>query len=97
MIEFSEIARTETDAALTVQEGKADVAFGLASVAASFRLRFVQIIEERFDLLVDRKAWFDEPWQKFWRFCESERFLARAGELEGYDVSGLGTVHANGP
>ena len=40
---------------------------------------------------------FEAPWQSFWRFCESDRFLARANELEGYDVSALGAVHANGP
>ncbi len=93
----TETVRTETDAALAVQEGKADVTFGLASVAASYRLRFVPLLEERFDLLVDRKAWFDAPWQTFWDFCQTDRFCDRAKELTGYDVSGLGTVHFNGP
>ncbi len=92
----TEPARTEVDAALAVLEGKADVAFGLASVAATHRLRFVPIMRERFDLLLDRKAWFEPPLQTFWRFCADKAFQARAAELEGYDVSGLGTVQFNG-
>ena len=92
----TEPARTESDAALALMEGKGDVAFGLASVAATHRLRFVPILEERFDLLVDRKAWFEPALQTFWRFCAGEAFQVRAAELDGYDVSGQGTVHFNG-
>jgi molybdate-binding protein len=85
-------ARTEADAALAVLEGKADAAFGLASFAAQYRLPFVPLIEEQFDLLVDRRAWFLPPMQKFIEFCQSEAFRTRAGELAGYDVSGFGRV-----
>lgn len=93
---LTEPARTELDAALALLEGKADVAFGLASVAATHRLRFVPILEERFDLLVDRRAWFEPAMQRFWQFCADRAFRARAGELSGYDVSAQGTVHFNG-
>jgi molybdate-binding protein len=34
-----------------VQEGKADCCFGLASIAAQFKLGFVPLARERFDLL----------------------------------------------
>ncbi|MCP5081039.1 MAG: helix-turn-helix transcriptional regulator [Alphaproteobacteria bacterium] len=95
-IEQAEPARTELDAALAVLEGKADVAFGLASVAAIHRLRFVPVMEERFDLLVDRKAWFDPALQTFWQFCRSGALHVRAAELEGYDVSGQGVILFNG-
>jgi excisionase family DNA binding protein len=90
-------ARSETDAALAVLEGKADAAFGLAALAAQYRLGFLPIVEERFDLLVDRRAWFEPPMQRFLAFCRSARLPARAGELEGYDVAGFGRVHFNGP
>ena len=90
------IAGTENEAALAVLEDKADVAFGLQSVAAQHRLAFVPVIEERFDLLIDRKAWFDPPLQRFMTFCRSGEFAARAGEQRGYDFSGMGTVHFNG-
>jgi excisionase family DNA binding protein len=90
-------ARTEADAALAVLEGKADAAFGLASFAAQYRLPFVPLIEERFDLLVDRRAWFEPPMQLFLAFCRSEAFPARARELAGYDISVFGAVQFNGP
>ena len=93
---LTEPARTELDAALALLEGKADVAFGLASVAATHRLQFVPVLEERFDLLVDRRAWFEPALQSFWQFCASKPFRARASELSGYDISNQGTVHFNG-
>jgi len=91
-LEITEPARTEADAALAVLENKAEATFGLASLAAQYRLPFVPLIEERFDLLVDRRAWFLPPMQAFLDFCRSEAFRARAEELAGYDISELGKV-----
>lgn len=89
-------ARTENDAALMVLEDKADAAFGLAAIAAQYRLPFVPIIEERFDLLIDRHAWFEPALQRFWALCHSNQLTARAKDLAGYDVSNFGYVHFNG-
>lgn len=85
-------ARTEADAALAVLENKAEAAFGLASLAAQYRQPFIPLIEERFDLLVDRRAWFLPPMQTFLDFCRSEAFRARAAELAGYDISDFAKV-----
>lgn len=90
-------ARTEDDVARMVHEGKADAAFGLASLANQFGLAFVPVITERFDLLVWRQAWFDPPFQKFQKFTESKEFTHRAAEMAGYDITNLGCVHFNGP
>ena len=89
--------RTEADAALSVLEGKAEAAFGLEAYAVQYRLPFVPIIRERYDLLVDRRSWFEPPMQAFLRFCETDAFRARAADLAGYDVDGFGRVHFNGP
>lgn len=96
-IELTPPSRTETDVALDVLEGKADAAFGLQAIAAQHRLGFVPVIEERYDLLVDRRAWFESPMQTFLDFCRTDRFRARAAELEGYETANLGTVHFNVP
>lgn len=93
---WAEQAGTESDVAIAILEGKADVALGLRSMAQQLRLGFVPLLRERFDLLVDRAAWFDAPLQRLWRFCQSEAFRVKARELGGYDVTGLGTVHFNG-
>ncbi len=91
------VLRSETDAALAVLEDKADVSFGLQPLAEQYRLAFVPVIEERYDLLVDRRAWFEPPIQALMRFCAGPEFRGRAAELSGYDVRDLGRVHFNGP
>jgi excisionase family DNA binding protein len=95
-IRFIDPARTETDAALAVLEGKADAALGLLGVAHDYRLSFVPVMRERFDLLVERRAWFEPPMQRFLRFCNSPAFVQKAGELRGYDINTFGQVRFNG-
>ncbi len=95
-VDLGLMVRTETDAAVSVLEGKADVAFGLEALAAQYKLAFVPIVEERFDLLVDRRSWFEPPMQALLEFTRSHTFLARAVEHAGYDLSALGKVHFNG-
>ncbi|WP_350334561.1 helix-turn-helix transcriptional regulator [Coralliovum pocilloporae] len=90
------IAHTEFDAALALREGQVDVTFGLKSVANQLGLAFVPIVEERFDLLISRRHWFEEPFQTFWSYCQSDLFKARADSLTGYDLSDFGRVHWNG-
>ena len=87
---------SEQDVVQTVAAGRADAGFALASLAAGFKLPFVPLGEERFDLLVDRRAWFEPPFRKLLAFCGSAAFGEKAAELGGYDVSGFGTVHFNG-
>ena len=89
-------ARSEADAALAVLDDKADAAFGLRCLARQYQLGFVPLVRERFDLLVDRRAWFEPPLQRLADFCRSAVFATKAAELPGYDVAGLGRVHFNG-
>jgi putative molybdopterin biosynthesis protein len=95
-VTFTRAARTETDAALAVQEGQADAAFGLQSVAQQYRLEFIPVIVERFDLLVWRSEWFEEPFQTFMGFCRTGDFAEKVSSMNGYDASHLGRVHFNG-
>ncbi len=90
------VLRSESDAALAVHEGKADVSFGLQTLAEQYKLAFVSVLEERYDLLVDRRAWFEPPMQALMHFCAGAAFRQRATELVGYDVTDLGRVHFNG-
>lgn len=89
-------ALSEADAVLLVQEDKAEAAFGLSALAAQYRLDFIALAQERFDLLIDRRSYFEPPLQALFAFTRTERFQAKAGDLAGYDVAGLGTVHFNG-
>jgi excisionase family DNA binding protein len=96
-VEWTDLARTESEAALAVLEDKADAALGLRAVAAQLRLGFVPVVRERFDILVDRAAWFEPPLQTLSGFFRSGAFRERARSMPGYDVSGLGKVRFNGP
>lgn len=87
---------SEQDLALALREGKADAGYGLRALARSFGLGFVSLTQERFDLAVWRRAWFDPPLQKLMSYLRSDACAARAKELGGYDLSGLGAVHHNG-
>ncbi|MCB1342737.1 MAG: helix-turn-helix transcriptional regulator [Pseudooceanicola sp.] len=89
-------ARTEEELAIALHDGKAEVGFGLGALSGLYGLGFVPLVEERFDLAIWRRAWFDPPMQKLMRFLASPACAARAAELGGYDLSGLGTVHHNG-
>lgn len=89
-------ARTEEELAIALHDGKAEVGFGLGALSGLFGLRFVPLTEERFDLAVWRRAWFEPPMQKLLTFLQSKDFSERAAELGGYDLSGLGTIHHNG-
>ncbi len=90
------VERSEMDLAMAIAAGKADVGLGIEASARQFQLEFKELIEERFDLLIWRKAYFDPAFQKLIRFCAGDAFKTRARELGGYDISGLGTVHFNG-
>jgi excisionase family DNA binding protein len=84
--------RTETEAAAEVAAGRADAALGLETAARQYGLRFVPLIEEEFDLVLWRKAYFQPPLQALWAFCRTPRFTAKVAELGGYDIAGLGEV-----
>ncbi len=86
------IARTESDAAAAVAAGEADAALGIEAMARQFRLPFLSLVEERFDLLVDRRAYFTEPVQTLFAFARTGSFRRKATAMGGYRLAGLGTV-----
>lgn len=90
-------ARGETDLALRVSEGKADAGLAVASAAHAFKLDFLSLHRERFDLLVRRRDYFEDPVQKLLAFARTDAFEARAADMAGYDTSALGKVVYNGP
>lgn len=90
-------ARTEADVAAAVAASKADAGVAIEAVARQYRLGFVPLVEERYDLVIWRRSVFEPPIQKLLALTRSAEFRERADSLGGYDVSGAGTVHYNGP
>ena len=66
-------------------------------MARQFRLGFVPLFRERYDLALWRRDYFEPPLQKLLGFGRTPAFAQRAGELGGYEIAGLGRVHYNGP
>ncbi len=89
------IAHTHADAATMVATGAADAAFGVASAARSAGLDFLPLHEERYDLVMRRRTYFEPPVQSLLAFARTAALAEKAAALGGYDVGGLGTVRAN--
>jgi excisionase family DNA binding protein len=83
---------SETDIAVAVREGKADVGLAIEAVARENGLDFVSLQWERFDLVVRHAEYFEQPLQRLLSFARADAFRNRAASLGGYDVSNVGTI-----
>lgn len=88
-------ARNESDAALAVADGVADAALGIAAVARQYRLDFVPLHRERYDLLLNRRDYFEPPLQALLNFARTPAFADKARSLGGYGIADLGRVVYN--
>ena len=95
-LRYAPAAQSEADAVLAVAEREADAAFGLEACARPYGLSYVPLVEERFDLLIECRAFFEAPMQRLMAFCRSPEFRDHAGVRAGYDASGCGEVVWNG-
>ncbi|MGE5503584.1 MAG: substrate-binding domain-containing protein [Actinomycetota bacterium] len=86
---------SETDLAGLVADGLADCGIGIEAAARRFRLGFVPLAVERFDIAVRRRDYFDPPIQTLLAFTRTAAFARRAAELGGYDIAGVGRVSYN--
>ncbi|HJU19967.1 MAG TPA: helix-turn-helix transcriptional regulator [Stellaceae bacterium] len=86
---------TETDLAAAVLDGKADCGFAIRAAAQRFRLDFIPLHRERFDLAMRRRDYFEPALQALLAFAASGAFRQYAAELGGYDVARTGRVVYN--
>ncbi len=89
--------RSETELALAVRDGKADAGFGIAAVARQCRVDFVPLHRERYDIVIRRWEYFEPPFQRLLTFTRASRFVEKAAEFGGYDITGVGRVTYNSP
>lgn len=88
-------ARSETDVGMAISEAKADAGLGIRAVAQQLGLNFIPLKKERYDLLIRRRDFFEGPMAQLIAFAQTDAFKARAEQMDGYDISGFGTVHFN--
>lgn len=91
----TEIAYSENDAVTLILSELADLTLGLKSEAVKYNLSFIPLVTERFDLVINRKFWFEKPFQDLLEFCKTENFKIIASKLEGYNIHNLGKIHFN--
>jgi len=84
---------TETDAVMSVYEGESDFTFGLKSEAIKLNLDFVELEKERFDIIIDRRSFFEENFQILMKYCSSEQFKKLLVKFDGYDMTDFGKFH----
>jgi len=90
-------ALNESDVAQAVASGAADAGLAIEAVARQYRLGFMPLASERFDIALMRHDYFEQAMQKLWAFARTPRFRDHAAELGGYDVSANGDVRFNAP
>lgn len=88
-------AVSETDVAREVHAGQVDAGVGIEAAAHEAGLAFVPLAEERFDLLLARRTYFEPPFQSLLTLTRTDRFAERARTLGGYDIGTTGTVRYN--
>ena len=86
------LAWTESEAAAAVAAGEADAAVGIEAMARQYKLPFRPLIEERFDLLVDRRAYFTEPVRALLDFAAGDAMREKADAMGGYRLEDSGAV-----
>jgi putative molybdopterin biosynthesis protein len=89
------IALTDSDLAQRIRDEEADAGLGCASAAHAAGLAFVPLAEERFDLLLRRRDYFEPPMQTLFEFARTSAFAKRAEAMRGYDITKLGSVTYN--
>lgn len=88
-------ALSDSDLAAAVATGRADCGIAIEAVARSHGLGFIPLQEERFDLALRRRDYFESPVQSLLEFARGAAFVDMAGSLGGYDVGTTGRVTYN--
>ena len=88
-------ALAETDVAAAVRDGKADAGVAIEAAARAHGLDFIPLAQERLDLVLRRRDYFEPGVQALVAFARSPEMRERAATLGGYDVSGTGRVVFN--
>jgi excisionase family DNA binding protein len=80
------------DVGLEVLSGRADVGPGIRAVAGMLDLDFIPLRWERFDLLMDKKRFFEKGVQLFLGLLHEADFRESAKESSGYDLRMCGKM-----
>lgn len=83
---------THYAAAMHVLQGNADVTVGIEPVARMLGLRFIPLVEERFDLVFRWTANNRDRLQRLYNMMQSEKRKKALEEIPGYSMAMMGEV-----
>jgi len=78
--------------ASAVAEGNVDAGLGILSAAKTFRLDFIPVAKERYDIIIPKEYYSSLKVQKLLTIIRSEKFKKKILSLGGYDLSQIGKV-----
>lgn len=81
---------THTGVAHAVEQGEANVGLGIRAAASAYRLDFVPLTRERYDLVFTEPAWNSPAAHALAAIIRSPRFEEAVEALGGYDTSETG-------
>jgi len=83
---------THSEVAQAVAEGETDVGLGLETAAAAFRLDFVFLVQEPYDLVAPAESLARGPLRLLADWLATETAQHRLGGLVGYDTRSTGAI-----
>ncbi|AJY51258.1 MULTISPECIES: helix-turn-helix transcriptional regulator [Halomonadaceae] len=86
---------SEDDLALSIGQGEADVGLGVEAAAHRQQLGFIPLCEEPFDLIMQRRSYFEPAVQQLMAFAQQARFAERSIQLGGYTIAETGKIVHN--
>ena len=88
---YDQEASTHLEVARAVAEGMATAGLGIGAAAAAYKLDFVPLGQERYDLVIPLEIWDTAPLRALRAVTLSPQFKQAVIALGGYDVSETGT------
>ncbi|OPY62109.1 MAG: PBP superfamily domain protein [Syntrophorhabdaceae bacterium PtaU1.Bin034] len=87
---------THLEVGLSILSKEADVGIATVAVASLFRLAFIPIREERFDMILDQSTFFERGVQAFIEVLRSNEFRKRVAKVGNYSFRDSGKIlHAS--
>ncbi|HZF19547.1 MAG TPA: substrate-binding domain-containing protein [Burkholderiales bacterium] len=81
---------THLAVAATIASGMCDVGFGIQAAAAQYKLGFIPLLRERYYLACRSEIVSAQPLKALIATLKSQEFAMLAGQLAGYDWTGVG-------
>jgi putative molybdopterin biosynthesis protein len=85
---------THLGAAVAIASGRADCGLGIAAAAQALDLDFIQMFEERYDLVIPEEHYYSELLAPLWNVLRQEEFRKAVASLPGYSVEHMGELVA---